>query len=94
MVTLIYNPPVVYFFFPITIGAGQTIVTDQQMMSFLSVMTDAALGTPITIHDTTVITEGPSVESPPEATINFITLTNDDPVKAAEIALTSWTIFA
>jgi hypothetical protein len=99
MATLNYNTPVVYFFYPITIGPGQTIeigieyFTGEQLMSFLSVMTDAALGTPITIRDTTVITQGPSEDSLPDDTIYFITLTNGDPVNAAEFALTSWTIF-
>jgi hypothetical protein len=99
MATLNYQTPVVYFFYPITIGAGQTIeigieyFTGQQMLSFLSVMTDTALGTSITIGDTTVITQGVNEDVPPDDTIYFVTLTNSDPANAVEIALTSWTIF-
>jgi hypothetical protein len=50
MATLNYQTPVVYFFYPITLGAGQTIeigikyFTGQQILSFLSVYTGSALG--------------------------------------------------
>jgi hypothetical protein len=99
MATLNYQTPVVYFFYPITLGPGQTIdigiryFTGLQLLSFLSVITDTALGLSFSVRNTTVISEGPSEEAPPDDTVYFITLTNDDPNNVAEIALTSWTIF-
>jgi hypothetical protein len=99
MAALNYQTPVLYFFYPLSLSAGQTIeigityFTGMSVLSYLSVETDTALNVPFTIQNTTVITHGPSEDDPPTDTTYFITLTNDDPVNPVEFALTSWTVF-
>jgi hypothetical protein len=98
MAILNYQRPVLYFFFPLSLSAGQTVeigiayFTALPVLSYLSVETSVAEGVPFTIQNTTVITHG-GPEHPPTDTTYFITLTNDDPINPVEFALTSWTVF-
>ena len=99
MAILNYQAPVLYFFYPVSLSAGQTVeigiayFTGMSVLSYLSVETSVALNVPFSIQNTTVITHGPGPDNPPTDTTYFITLTNGDPINPVEFALTSWTVF-
>jgi hypothetical protein len=100
MATLNYNTPVLYFFYPLLLGAGETIevgiiyFTGMQVLSYITVEGSNALNVPFTIGDSIVTVNGVNEDVPPSDTVCLITLTNGDPENAVEFAIQSWTVFS
>jgi hypothetical protein len=100
MATLHYYTPVLYFFYPVTLGAGETVdigiiyYTGMQTLSYVTVEGSTALNVPFIISQSIVTVQGASEDSPPSDTICMITLTNGDLESPVEFALQSWTVFS
>jgi hypothetical protein len=100
MATLNYNTPVLYFFYPLTLSAGETVdvgiiyFTGMQVLSYVTVEGSTALNVPFVIGESIVTVNGPSEDTPPSDTTCLITLTNGDPQSPVEFALQSWTVFS
>jgi hypothetical protein len=100
MATLNYYTPVLYFFYPITLGAGETIdvgiiyYTGMQVLSYVTVEGSTALNVPFIIGDSTVTVNGASEDAPPADTTCMITVTNGAEVGPVEFAVQSWTVFS
>jgi hypothetical protein len=100
MATLNYHTPVLYFFYPVTLGAGETVdigiiyYTGMHVLSYVTVEGSNALNVPFIISESIVTVQGASEDAPPSDTICLITLTNGDPENPVEFALQSWTVFS
>ena len=100
MATLNYNTPVLYFFYPVTLSAGETVdigivyFTGMQVLSYVTVEGSNALNVPFIISESIVTVHGPSEDTPPSDTTCLITLTNGAPENPVEFGLQSWTVFS
>ena len=100
MATLNYNTPVLYFFYPLTLSAGETVdvgiiyFTGMQVLSYVTVEGSTALNVPFVIGESIVTVNGQSEDTPPSDTTCLITLTNGDPDDPVEYGLQSWTVFS
>ncbi len=100
MATLNYNTPVLYFFYPISVSAGETVdfaityYTAMQVLSYVTIEGSNALNVPFTIGDSTVTVHGAGGDSPPSDTTCMITLTNGAAQGPIEFAAQSWTVFS
>jgi hypothetical protein len=88
-----------YFFYPLTISAGETIevgiiyYTSMQVLSYVTVEGSNALNVPFVIGDSIVTVNGAGPDVPPSDTTCLITLTNDAE-SAADFAVQAWTVFS
>jgi hypothetical protein len=100
MATLNYQTPFLYFFYPVTLSAGETVdigiiyYTGMQTLSYVTVEGSAALNVPFIIGDSSVTVNGSTEDAPPSDTTCMITLTNGDAESAVEFALQAWTVFS
>ena|SRR6516225_812629 len=100
MATLNYDTPVLYFFYPVTLSAGETVdigivyFTGMQVLSYVTVEGSNALNVPFIISESIVTVHGPSEDTPPSDTTCLITLTNGAPENPVEFGLQSWTVFS
>ena len=100
MATLNYYTPVLYFFYPLTLSAGETVdigivyYTGMHVLSYVTVDGSTALNVPFNISESIVTVHGLSEDSPPSDTTCLITLTNGDPDSPVEFGLQSWTVFS
>lgn len=94
-----YYTPVLYFFYPLSLAAGETVdvgiiySTAMQVLSNVTVQGGTAQGVPFIIGDSTVTVHGPGGDAPNTDTTCLITLTNGAQVGPVEFAVQSWTVF-
>jgi hypothetical protein len=94
-----YYTPVLYFFYPLSLAAGETVdvgiiySTAMQVLSNVTVQGGTAQGVPFTIGDSTITVHGPGGDAPNTDTTCTITLTNGAQVGPVEFAVQSWTVF-
>jgi hypothetical protein len=98
--TLNYYTPVLYFFYPLTLGAGETVdmgiiyYTGMQTLSYVTVEGSTALNVPFIINESIVTVNGASEDAPPSDTTFLITVRNGDSEGPVEFGLQAWTVFS